>query len=212
MATTSSVESQFDQDIREAEKASLATKCNKEFPYKVNNFPLYSESEKIKMFEYIYVDFLSRLDEINDLKDKLNQVQTEILQKDKCINDLLQNKLDLDAHKEAYKMLVVEKSQIQKKANHFEKICRSWCISSLKNEDCLNKQIPNQVQAVLGDDFNLKTYLNETDSSPVPIVPDILPHTFSYTVGDKIVITNAFVKAKCQKDNASDKSIHGICE
>ena len=60
-------------------------------------------------------------------------------------------------------MLALYKFEYQKKAKHFDKNCRSWCISSLKNEDCLNKQIPNQVQAVLDDDFNLKTYLeNET--------------------------------------------------
>ena len=33
--------------------------------YKVHNFKLYIDSEKPKMFEFIYVDFTSRLNEIS---------------------------------------------------------------------------------------------------------------------------------------------------
>ena len=69
----------------------------------------------------------------------------------------------------------------------------------------LFKNISSQEQAMLGDDFNLITYFeNETKSPPPSFVLDILPNTFSYTVDDQIILTNAFVKAKCQKDNGPE--------
>ena len=68
----------------------------------------------------------------------------------------------------------------------------------------MNKQIPSQIKAILGDDFNLKSYFEtKAESSPPTFEPDILPNTFSYIVDGKTCLTNAFVKAKCQTDNES---------
>ena len=104
-----SSESQFDIDVRKAERASLNPEWNRASTYKVNNFSLYSESKKLKMFEYIYVDFFSRLDEIKTLKEKLDQAQTNLQGMVKDSTDLANCKLELSTQKEAYKLLAMEK-------------------------------------------------------------------------------------------------------
>lgn len=99
----------------------------------------------------------------------------------------------LDAQVSAYQHVAIEHDKIKQKANNLENICTSWCISSLMNEDYLSKQIPSQVKAVLREDFDLKIH-QEAESKLKEFVPDTLPNTFSYTIGTKKILTNAFVK------------------
>jgi hypothetical protein len=191
-------ESQFDKDVKFAEKACVHPDWDRGSAYNVNHFKLYySDAEKQKMFEHIYVDFLKRLEEIQDLKTKLSQVQKDLQSKVNEINQNKQYKLELDAQYDLLKKIKLEKEAYKNKADHYERICKSWCISSLKNVDCLSKQIPAQIQAVIGDEFDLKSHINsEINSKPTIFVPEILPHTFSHTVGDKVILTNAFVRPK----------------
>ena len=79
------------------------------------------------------------MDSINDLNSRLTEVKHELKEKIKFIANNKEYKYDLDAQKEAYKSLGLENLELKKKAKHYEEVCRSWCIASLKHEDGLNK-------------------------------------------------------------------------
>lgn len=187
-------ESQFEADLKEAERLSYTSDWNKASAYKVQNFKSYSDNEKNKMFGYLLIDLETSLQEKNDLKTKISQLEEEVKQKVDFINQNVEHESALDAQVKAYQKLAIENKRLIERADYFEKICKSWCISSLKNADCCSKQIPKQVQAVLGEEFDIKEHLKREFN------PDILPNTFGYLIGDKTVLTNAFVRAEKQKE------------
>ena len=147
---------------------------------------LYSDDEKKKAFEYLYFDFVDSLTEINKLKDNLKSTETELKLKEEYISQNQEYKYDLDALKEVHNNLALKNVELKKTAKLWEEKCRSFCISSRNVNDCLSKQIPFDVQKVLGNDFDLKQQL-ELESRPKKFEAAILLYTFGYTIGDKVI-------------------------
>jgi hypothetical protein len=192
--------SKFAEDYDAAKRTNtLSFSGNRSSVFKVHNFLNYSSDEKQTMFKYLLKNFCGSLEEINCLEHENKDLKLENDRKQEVINSFLNIEEELRSQKIVYQKkirdLYKEKEEFKEKAGNFEKICKSWCISSYKLNDCLNRQIPRQVKAVLGEDFILENQL-DYDSDPNRFKSCILPNAFAYDVNGKRVVCNAFVRPK----------------
>ncbi|XP_071687326.1 uncharacterized protein [Rutidosis leptorrhynchoides] len=189
--------SQFEADLKIAEKLNSQSNSDKSTAYKVQNFIHYVDNEKISMFQYLLNKFKSCLDKNKRLKSELNDLKAIVKEKDLHISETEQCRIELAAYKSSFNKEIIrfddEKRKIRERANKYEKICKSWCVSSKKNYDVIARQILADIKAVLGVGFDLK---NDTgiEKDPNRFKPVILHNTFLKVDGDKQYLTNAFVR------------------
>ncbi|XP_071704386.1 uncharacterized protein [Rutidosis leptorrhynchoides] len=173
--------SQFEADLKIAEKLNNQSNSDKSTAYKVQNFVHYVDIEKISMFQYLLNDFKSCLYKNKRLKYELNDLKAIVREKDLHISETEQCRIELAAYKSSFNKEIIrlddEKRKIREKTNKYEKICKSWCVSSKKNSDAIARQIPADIKAVLGVGFDLK---NDTgiEKDPNRFKPVILHNTF----------------------------------
>ena len=175
--------SDFDADFKAAVRMNrLGLSEGRSSVFKVQNFTNYSLNEKQTMFEYLLTTFKSSLDEISMLEQEINNLKNTLLEKHDIINARLDLEEELRTHKIVYQKQILdlnkEKEDFKKKSEYYEKICKSWCISSRKINDCIDRQIPGQIRAVLGEHFilaNQLDYNNDPERFKSSILPGALP-------------------------------------
>ncbi|XP_071727041.1 uncharacterized protein [Rutidosis leptorrhynchoides] len=190
--------SQFEADLKIAEKLNSQSNIDKSTAYKVQNFVHYVDNEKISMFQYLLNDFKSCLDENKRLKSELDNLKAIIREKDLHISETEQCRIKLVAYISSFNKEIIrfddEKRKIRERADNYEKIYKSWCVSSKKNSDAIARQIPAYIKAVLGVGFDLKNDTGvEKEKDPNIFKPVILHNTFLKVDGDNQYLTNAFV-------------------
>lgn len=193
----------FHEDIKEVAQKCSASGWDPETLYKVHCFKSASATEKENIFETLIVDLSNAHDiqkrqecMITDLTSKL-KLQEENLLKMKNL------KLELDAQIYANQKCIQEKVNFETKFSQLNEVMKSWCKSALNVSQCVNNQIPKQVKAILGGDYETAASLADATSIDQIFKPD---QSFSNFVFEPISVfsepkPNHFVKSSLVTDN-----------
>ena len=196
MATDGS-SSSFDEDMKKAARACSTTNWDPSSMYQVGKFINYNENEKNTMFDYLCIDFQSTIQREKKLKIEIESLKEELTLKDVELKQITVLKDELANQKIFNEILVKETSEATKKFNDLQKIVNSWCVSAEKTTQCVNEQIPKQVQAIIGGNYSMAAnYVNSNKNQIILDEADILPQTFHKIIKGKSVFTNKFVRSK----------------
>ncbi len=106
-------------------------------------------------------------------------------------------KNDLDRQIHANQLCISEKLKFETQFLNLKKVMDSWCIYAQKANRCISDQIPKQVKAILGGDY--ETTASLTDSSTIDPIFNITGKfsniSFEPTCIYSIPKPNRFVKA-----------------
>ncbi|XP_071739730.1 uncharacterized protein [Rutidosis leptorrhynchoides] len=182
--------------VIEHEKSSSQFEANLKIVEKLNS---QSNIDKSTAYKYLLNDFKSCLDENKRLKSELNNLKAIVREKDLHISETEQCRIELAAYKSSFNKEIIrfddEKRKIRERADKYENICKSWCVSSKKNSDAIARKIPADIRAMLGVGFDLKNDTGvEKGKDPNRFKPVILHNTFLKVDGDKQYLTNTFVR------------------
>ena len=90
-----------------------------------------------------------------DLNEKISKLTTEIGNLSYENFELKDSKQSLTEQRYANAVLMKEIAEAQTEVARLKKVCESWCKSAKLTTQCVNSQIPRQVQAVIGGDYKL---------------------------------------------------------